>query len=797
MITATELLLLGYIQGHGVRPAIARLAVRHSLAGEVRNTLRGLSVILEGESEAIELCCEELSRQLPEGSTLVGIERQNIASAHRLGFHIRRDTASGPLVTPVSQDLGVCSECLADVNAPLNRRYQYPLTTCAACGPRWSVIRSMPYEREATTLAEFALCAECLREYSLADDRRFHAQTIGCPQCGPNVWGVDESGSNVGKGMDAIRAAVVVLQAGKVIALRGIGGYQLLCDGTSSAAVTRLRSRKGREAKPLAVMVESIKAAERLAFLSAAELSELHSRANPIVLCRAKAGQLTDAVHPGLSDVGLLLPSSPLHALLADMFGEPLVCTSGNREGDPLVSDVDEAERVLRGIADFWLHHNRPIVAAIDDSVVRVIGGRPVTIRLARGLAPLSLPVGFQTSAIALGGHQKAACAWSNGSQAVLGPHIGDLETLPTRDRFLRQLQHAKELYRFANPRSAFKTVPWASSPCRLSLEIPGQRQFGTAKMAVVRGYETGSNDDSELITICDLHPEYFTTHLARQFPNVIQVQHHVAHVAAGMLEHDLLNREVIGVAWDGTGYGSDATLWGGEFLRVTPNFDVERVAHLRPFRLLGGETAIREPWRVALTLLMEAVGPTVDVSRLFPEIKSSEVDNLKTLWGHPRSHSLTTSAGRLFDAAAALVFGLHAASFEGQPAMLLESMADPTTEGEYSVTLTSTTPLQVDWRPLIYGLWEDRLRGTSPASISMKFHRTLAKAIVDVARQFPSFPVVLCGGVFQNRLLTELIIDVGTDLALKLPGRIPPNDGGLAAGQLAVALKRHSATKN
>ncbi|MCA8997063.1 MAG: carbamoyltransferase HypF [Planctomycetaceae bacterium] len=744
-IVAVELLLTGQVQGRGVRPAIARLAASLRLAGDVRNTLKGLSITLEGVSEAINRFCESLPTALPSGCQIIDIQRQDAEPQDRDQFHIRRDDNTGPLTTPVPVDTGVCPQCLDEVADSHDRRHLYPLTTCAACGPRWTVIREMPYERDYTTLDAFPLCADCRKEYTSPDDRRFHAQTIGCEKCGPRVWAVDAKGQHKGRGAEAIQAAISSLRQGHIIALRGVGGYQLLCDATNDTAVSELRKKKGRPAKPLAILVENALVAQDFAELSAKERKELESPANPIVLCRSRGTGLSDGIHPGLTDVGVMLPSTPLHAMLAQQFGGPIVCTSGNLEGEPIVVDPKDAEQKFGAIAELIVHHDRPIVRSIDDSVVRFIAGCPVTIRLARGLAPLSLPLDANIPVMAFGGHQKVACAWSNGTQAVLGPHIGDLETVSNRERFLAQVEDAQQLYRFQAERFA-----------------------------------------------CDQHPEYWTAQQAAEWGDTVRVQHHLAHVAAGMVEHQLLDHTVLGVAWDGTGYGTDGTIWGGEFLRVHPNFEFDRVAHLRPFQLPGGEAAIREPWRVAMFLLIDALGPDESIKTMFPMLPLGYTETVRRLIGEGQQFPKTTSAGRLFDAAAAMTLPIDRIEYDGQPAMLLEAIADRSAGGSYRLAISDSRPIQLDWRPMFQDLWKDRLSGTSPSAIAMRFHRTLARGILDVANRFGSLPVVLCGGVFQNRLLTELIVElaIGT-LPLKLPGRIPPNDGGLAAGQLAVAIRR------
>jgi hydrogenase maturation protein HypF len=531
-----------------------------------------------------------------------------------------------------------------------------------------------------------------------------------------------------------------------------LGGYQLFADATNEAAVARLRERKGRRAKPLAVMVDSIATAEQFAYFDHDERTALTDPSAPIVLVRARANNgLAEAIHPQFDTIGLMVPTTPLHALLARESGMPLVCTSGNREGDPLEYEVDAAELRLAGIADAWLHHDREIVRPIDDSVVRVIAGRRVTIRLARGLAPLALDLPELPPTLAMGGYFKSAVAWSNGTQSALGPHIGDQETLPARERFLEHLADCRQLYRFK----------------------------------------------PELL-VHDMHPEYFSTQWAKSQPlPTIAVQHHHAHVAAGMLEHNWLDRTVLGVAWDGTGYGTDGTIWGGEFLVATAA-SFERLARLRPFRLPGGEAAIREPWRIAVALCEqlsdpEWVGYVARPSWQAWDIAPDRITAMRLICDRPQLSPLTSSVGRLFDAAAALILGITNADFDGQAAMLLEAVADRAAIGRYNLLLRNGELAELDWRPMIAEILADCAADVDRGTMAMKFHRGLAQAIIRVCRLRPDLPVVLTGGVFQNRLLTELVADEW-DASLQmlgLPGLIPPNDGGLAAGQLVVAAAR------
>ncbi|MFV2069785.1 MAG: carbamoyltransferase HypF, partial [Pirellulales bacterium] len=638
---ACRLILNGRVQGLGVRPTIYRLATDLKLSGTVQNTARGVEIELEGPPHELNEFERRLPKALPRGSLVERLERQSMEPAGHEQFQITGQPTEGPLGARVPVDMGVCAECLSESNDKQDRRYRYPFTSCTACGPRYTIIRRMPYERHDITMSSFAFCEPCRREYERPGDRRFHAQTDACGVCGPRVWAVDHQKRGMARGDAAVHAAVQALRRGQIVALRGVGGYQLLVDATDDDAVQRLRLRKRRRGKPLAVMVRSLEEACRWASLDALEKKTLADRSNAIVLVKARAGHpLASAVHSGFDTVGLMLPATPLHALLADDVALPLVCTSGNREGDPLDFEVRSAERNLADLCDLWLHHDRPIARPVDDSVVRIIGGRVVTVRLARGLAPLSLDLPDIPPLMALGGYLKSSVAWSNGLQAVLGPHVGDQERLPARERYLEACEDWQRLYRF--------------EPAAL---------------------------------VHDAHPDYFSTIWAgQQHVPTFPVQHHHAHVVAGMLEHEWLDRTVMGVAWDGTGYGTDGTTWGGEFL-VARAGTFKRFARLRPFHMPGGEAAIHEPWRAALSVAADAVGR--DELMKWPWLAGDA--RRRALLGvldRPPFSPWTTSAGRLFDAAAVLALGMMESKFDGHAAMTLEAAADDTAEGSYELPL-------------------------------------------------------------------------------------------------------------
>ncbi len=742
---ALRIVLIGRVQGLGVRPAIARLAQELRLAGSVGNSSGGVSIHVEGPSAAVAAFRQLLKRRLPPGTS---VESQSEESTEPVGaslFIIKSSTSEGGLAARVPPDLAVCPKCLAEVQDGKNRRYDYLFTTCTECGPRYSLLDAMPYDRRATGMNCFEPCSECDREYTTAFDRRFHSQTNSCPACGPQHWfrqGTEQWNS---RGVDAIRAAVAELRQGRIVAIRGIGGYQLLVDATSPAAVQEVRRRKQRFGKPLAVMVANLESAEQIAMFDDAEWQSATCPVNPIVILKLRSPSLlASEVTAGIGTIGLMLPTSPLHEAITRQFNKPVVVTSGNLEGNPLAYEAGVSLGELERVADAWIEHDRPILRPIDDSVVRVVAGKRVSVRLARGLAPLPLELESRPL-LALGGHQKAAIALSNGYQAVLGPHIGDLDTESARERYLDHLKSMSRLY---------DTKPTALA--------------------------------------CDQHPDYFTTRWAAvQCIPTIAVQHHHAHVAAGMLENGWLEREVLGVAWDGTGYGPDGTIWGGEFLIATAS-DFRRVGCLRPFALPGGEAAVREPWRVAVSLVYQALGAERAASLRFSGVTASQIERVVKLLGSSHACPVTSSAGRLFDAVAALALNISASQFEGQAAMLLEAACNSACQGAYPLPVSPGHPPQLDWRPFVQRVLADRQTDVLPEVIAMRFHRALADGVATIVGQLPKMPVVLCGGCFQNRVLTELVVErLAGDQPIATPGIIPCGDGGLAAGQLAVASAR------
>jgi hydrogenase maturation protein HypF len=754
---AFRALLQGAVQGQGVRPAVSRLAEERGWCGTVRNSAEGVEILVAAAALDAEDLDSTLRRAVP------GIARVVIEAAPDLGwtaFSIEASTADSGLATPVPRDVTICPECLREAESSSNRRYRYGLTSCATCGPRYSLIDAMPFDRARTSLETFSLCDNCRREYTLPSDRRRHAQTIACPACGPLVWVSDRAGRTLAMADDAVVLAARALLDGKIVALRGVGGYQLLVDATDDTAVGELRRRKSRPAKPFAILCRSIEMAREMALLDTVTEKELLSPANPIVLVpRRHQTILADSVSPHLRDIGLLLPTTAVHARLAEVTGRPLVCTSGNRDSEPLVFRVDDALRDLPDIADVFLHHDREIIHPIDDSVVRPMAGRAVTLRAGRGLAPLPLPRPLTgPPALALGAQLKSALAWSNGHQAALGPHVGDLDDITTRERWAGHVAAMESLY-------GLKDAMFAA----------------------------------------DAHPDGYQLQWARAMErDVIPVWHHHAHVVAGMVEHGWVDQTVLGIAADGTGFGPDGTIWGGEILEASATA-FRRVAHVRPFRLPGGEAAVHDIWRVAVSAL--------------GQLDTFSAESFTETFGRPlafvtqcctvsRSHStpVTTSLGRLFDAAAHIALGLDCVTYEGEAAMRLEAACDPTATGVYPWSIITGEALELDWRPALHAMLGDRGHGETPGVMAERFHRGVAAVLVDTANllararpELTHVPVVLSGGVFQNRRLVELLVERWpTHLGpLGLPGRIPPNDGGLAAGQLAIAAAHAAKVDN
>jgi hydrogenase maturation protein HypF len=676
-------------------------------------------------------------------------------------FTIQPSCEEGAKQLAMSPDLATCADCVMELFDPTDRRFRYPWTSCAQCGPRLSMVTGVPYDRSNTTISRFVLCEACRAEYEAPENRRFHAESTACPVCGPGLvlWGADGQVSAEWEG--ALQQTCRIIRAGGIVAVKGIGGFHLWVDATSEEAVQRLRARKRRPYKPFAVMFPSLEAIRRHCNLSPGEAEWLTSPEAPIVILqRLEDISLVQGVAPGNATVGAMLPYTPLHHLLMSELEVPVVATSGNRSDEPIVTDEQEARRRLADIADAFLIHDRPIARPMDDSVVRMARSGPIVLRRARGLVPrtIRLPESIarhiEGPVLAVGGHLKNTVALLDADRVLLSQHLGDLSTLETEYAVRQAIDDLQWLLR-VKPRAV----------------------------------------------TCDLHPDYRSTRLAEELAGrwdvpLIRVPHHHAHVAACMAEHGATG-EVLGIAWDGSGYGTDGSLWGGEFLLATYR-ESERVAHLHPFRLPGGEQAAREPRRAALAVRWETFGAQGCRAGSEERTEWKEQEQLVAMLARQIQSPVTTSMGRLFDAVASMLGLCQVASFEGQAAMALEQegmrASVPGEDEAYPIPLVSRAEAPrrwiADWRPMIELIADDLSRGIERSRIAHRFHRSLADLIGQAAERVGVRQVVLTGGCFQNVLLADLArARLESAGFVTLTHReIPPNDGGLALGQAVIA---------
>ncbi|MBE0658424.1 MAG: carbamoyltransferase HypF [Bryobacteraceae bacterium] len=706
--TRLRISLAGALQGVGFRPFVHNLAVPMGLAGWVRNTASGALIEVEGTQPALDDFRRRLRAELPPAAMILAEEFSWLAPSGVAGFEIQASEPSELKTAVILPDLATCPACLREMRTPGERRFGYAFTNCTRCGPRYTIVEAIPYDRPNTTMARFELCEACRAEYTDPRDRRFHAQPIACPMCGPRL-------------SVSIESAAAVLRGGGILALKGIGGYQLLCDAGDEPAVLRLRERKLREWKPFAVMAPSVEQLRRHARVSDEEAALLESAAAPIVLLEAMDGTgLAPAVRRGSPWLGAMLPYSPLHHLLMEAFPHPVVCTSGNLSDEPIAIANGEAQERLGAVADGFLDHDRPVARPCDDSVARITAGRTTLLRRARGYAPMPVWTGrAMPKVLALGGHLKSTVALAVGRQVVVSQHIGDLDSPESRDAFVRTIEDLCRLYEF-----------------------------------------------SPDVVACDLHPDYFSTVHASSFGcQVRHVQHHHAHAASCIAENGL-EGAVLAVTWDGTGLGTDGTIWGGEIF-IVEGWQFERVAHLRPFLLPGGDAAMKDCSRPASGILHEIGRPSPHLTILERRLNCVE----------------TTSVGRLFDALAYLGGFTDRNHFEGEAGLLMEAAAMRESAGR-------AVPMpEGDWRELA-AEFIDR-----PSARML--HDSLAGWIVETTLETRVKQVALSGGCFQNALLVSLVVDALERRGIRVAThqRVPANDGGISLGQAVLAaLDRYSA---
>jgi hydrogenase maturation protein HypF len=725
----------GVVQGVGYRPFVHRLAGELGLAGFVRNDARGVEIEAEGSAEAVDRFLAALRDEAPPLAVVEAVRAVDVDPRGEAGFAIAASGAGAPSAL-VTADAATCADCLAELRDPGDRRFRYPFVNCTNCGPRFTIVRGVPYDRPLTTMAGFAMCPACQAEYDDPADRRFHAQPNACPVCGPQVRLVGDAPA----GRDDVQRAARALAAGAIVAVKGIGGFHLACRADDGPAVARLRARKHREDRPFALMAADVAAARALVSLGDDEVALLTSPARPIVLAaRAGGARVADGVAPGMRELGVMLPYAPLHHLLLGDAGVALVLTSGNVSDEPIAFGDDDALERLAGIADLFVLHDRPIETRVDDSVARVVRGRPTVLRRSRGLVPaaVGLPVPCARPVLACGAELKSTFCLARDGRAWVGHHIGDLRNAETLTSFRDGIAHFEALF-----------------------------------------------DVRPDVVAHDLHPQYLSTAYAleRDGVELVGVQHHHAHLAACLAEHGVA-APAVGAIYDGTGHGTDGTAWGGEIL-LGDLRSFERIGHLPVVRLPGGDRAVREPWRMACAWLVAVRGeiPAIPVA-LRDHVAPDRWDAVARMALGGFAAPETTSMGRLFDAVAALCGVRPVVTYEGQAAIELEALADVAERGSYAGDADS-------W---IAAVAADAGAGVPVSVVSARFHRAVAEWTAAVCAAAGTEHVVLSGGVFGNRILltwtAERLEALGhTVLA---PGRLPANDGGVSYGQAAVAAAR------
>jgi hydrogenase maturation protein HypF len=746
----------GQVQGVGFRPTVWRLADECGLSGQVLNDGEGVLIRAWGDSKSLNTFLLRLRKEAPRLARIDSIDRTAIrGQIPPDDFHIIESLKS-PVQTGVLPDAATCPACLEELTDPLARRYRYPFTNCIHCGPRFSIIKNIPYDRRRTTMSGFAMCGDCANEHTDPDNRRFHAQPNACPKCGPHLELLNANGEKI-PAKNPVNETAILLEKGFIVAVKGLGGYQLACSGIDENATARLRNRKHRWDKPFALMAKDIHQVRQMCQVSLSEETLLTSVRNPIVLLKKKEPcPVVESVAPGQRTLGVMLPGTPLHHLLMQEVGEVLVMTSGNVSDEPTAYRDEEALDRLKGVTDFYLSHNRPIQLRVDDSVTRVFKGKEFLIRRSRGYAPTPIKMSktFVRPVLAVGGHFKNTFCFGKGDKAFVSHHIGDLENYASLTSFKEGIKHFQSLLAFKPEVVAF-----------------------------------------------DLHPDYLSTQFALQMKGVekIAVQHHHAHIAACMAEHGLDKETVIGVAFDGTGLGTDGTVWGGEFLLANTR-DFVRTAHLETLPLPGGSSAIREPWRYTAACLNRVYGDGMETLKIdfIKRLDMGKWKILKQMIKKNQHCPPSSSMGRLFDAVASLLGICDVIHYEGQAAIELEQLADENCRDSYSWdAVMGDSPMIVGVQTLIKAVVGDILQGTPVQKISARFHNSVADMTVSVCdriRQETSLEqVVLGGGVFQNMFLLNRLVSrlKENNFQVYLPRQTPVNDGGISLGQAVIANAR------
>jgi len=745
-----QILIQGAVQGVGFRPFIFKLANELKLKGIVSNNINGVIIDVEGEEQIITQFVKRIEAQKPKHSIINGLEISLLKVNGYNDFKIIDSDSRGDPTTLILPDISVCDECLAEMLDPNNRRYLYPFINCTNCGPRFSIIESLPYDRLNTSMNIFKMCDECKEEYENPLDRRFHAQPIACPKCGPQVQLLNHYGKPICENEDAISVAVQKIKDGKIIALKGLGGFQLIVNAGDDNAIQKLRERKHRDKKSFAVMFPSMEVIKHNCDVSDIEEQILNSAEAPIVLLNKKSGirnqasRISEFIAPENPYLGVMLPYTPLHHLLMKELGGPIIATSGNISEEPMCIDEIEALERLSGIADYFLVHTRPIIRPVDDSVVRVVKEKEMILRRARGYAPLPISIRNSTEEnfISVGAHLKNVIAIKKGNEVFNSQHIGDLSNTEAEKYFEATISDFQKMYKV--------------------------------------------NPD---FLVHDLHPDYSSTkYCLRNNINTIEVQHHLAHIAA-CYEENKLNGKCFAVCWDGTGYGFDKTIWGGEFFTYDES-DYKHIAQFRQFRLPGGEAAVKDSRRSLTGILYDIFKDDIPYPTLsFSDSQNELILIVKMLQKNINCFT-TSSMGRIFDAVSSLLNLCHKSFYEGQAAMMLEFAADETVNTYYNFSLIEGDKCIIDWQPMFEEIFNDLEKKIPVTEISSKFHNTLIELIITLSKRIGLKDVILTGGCFQNKFLLERTIDKLIDNRF-IPSwnkQIPPNDGGISFGQAVFA---------
>ncbi|WP_432667237.1 carbamoyltransferase HypF [Wukongibacter baidiensis] len=743
----------GIVQGVGFRPFVYNIAIRNDLKGWVKNTSEGVFIDIEGEERSISSFLEELEDKAPPLSQIERITVEDRDLKHYDDFVIEKSKDNQNAITLISPDVATCRDCEEDIKDKNNRRHKYPFTNCTNCGPRFSIIKKLPYDRPMTTMKDFEMCRECNEEYENPMNRRFHAQPNACGDCGPRVWLTDSCGNEIDM-EEPIVEAIKLIKEGRIIGIKGLGGFHLVCDGMNHKAIETLRNRKARPAKPLALMIRDIETVKKICYLSGMEEDILTGIRKPILLLDKKVSSLPDNIAPNNNKLGVMLPYTPLHYLLFDNELDVLVMTSANVSGLPIVYKNDEAVEKLKGIVDNFLLHDREIHIPVDDSVAKVVLDKECLIRRSRGYAPVPVKIAGIEDTLACGSSLKNTFCISKRESAFLSQHMGDIDNIETYENFEENIKHFKTIYQV----------------------------------------------EPKLIAH-DMHPDFLSTEFAEQktaekFP----IQHHHAHIASCMVDNEL-SEKVIGLAFDGTGLGTDGKIWGGEFL-VCDLTEFERVGHLDYVKMPGGDAAVKEPWRMAVSFLYKVYEEGIDKD-ILNHIENKKIKNVMSMIKHNINCPETSSMGRFFDAVSGLLGLKTRITFEGEAAIYLEAVADKKEVGKYNYHIENLDEKYVvNTGEIIKSLLKDIENNLGKGIISRRFHNTVIAFSIDMCKLIRSKTninsVALSGGVFQNEIILKGIYEglVGEGFSVYTHGQIPCNDGGIAIGQLVIAnnqFKRRS----